>query len=231
MGSFERGLNDVFPVLERLSGIDKVKPTAYIHHFPHLVEVVEFEFFRLNPQISHLRLTHCNWKLLTAINESLSSLQHFQTKTFSGGYLDGNEISFPQLKNFSVLHIEHIDEPKEVPLSFGNLELFFDESSQKGLFTRLKRNKHLKKLYIAKFDFAELQQITQELSSVEHFGMRSVDTVERANELVEFIKTNEQFKVIEIRSCIYRVYIFEKIRNAYEMIVEYGQVKFIRREL
>lgn len=239
-------LSKIFPAIESIQFMDiqNIKPSIYVHHFPHLLEMnYEYSYnsdpntmerlFRLNPQLRKLIIDHGDCNFLNTINELLPNIENLQLYKLCGDPLTGGgKIHFKNVKFFGISSM-HDGHPnlRRLPLVFDCLEEISAKSNENLLLDVTVNNPNVKKAGFSYLEDDQLQWIPAKLPNLEEFWTQtSVLDVQ----VIQFIETAKNLRKIQFWNCLGQFHqtIFERIKTEWEMIEGRfsHQVLFVRRQ-
>lgn len=217
-------LAKMFPAVHVLDIKEMARDSGkWIQHFPHLEHLtfpiwltrnssnhrMVAQILQLNPQIRHLGVPACDWKLIILLNKIRPDIESLTLSemVFHNGESIFKPLRFRNLRKFVCFGSDpHENNP--IPLAFGNLEeITFSGIHAQHWIDIMLKNKNLKKIFARNsLNDAQLQKIANSLPNLEEFTMvKSSLTNMHAylasdNGIVQFMKNAIKLKMFTLKS-------------------------------
>lgn len=202
--------NTIFPAVRDfdLSSMSFVSPESIEHHFEHLEQMsVEYMLpttnptlerrLRLNAQLKVLTIFEVNWTNLRMISETVPRLQRLNLLGFNDvSPFQGDDIRFEHMKVWNMKKVcffpAHID---RIPIVFGHLEeITFDRPVDKW-FNVVIQNKKVKRITTGELNDEQLQQLVENLPSLEDISTSYVaKTRDAVDRILRFFEMGKRLK-------------------------------------
>lgn len=201
--------NVIFPSVRRmnLGEMYFVHSNFLEHHFEQLEHLVMESFpnhhqdlspvekrLLLNPQLKHISLFHCNWKLLKTISEDMTNLKSLELNAFNDFSNYTGDIIFNRLKIFRFQKFSAMSKTiPRIPLVFGNIyEISCSKPMDKWLDI-IFQNKQLKKVTTGTISNEILFKIVDELPELEDFTT-GYNVYDSTKSVIQFIHMGSHLK-------------------------------------